>query len=102
MGQASDCSGAQSSQEGQPGVSKPREGQESVSFKTRASASGRKAPKLALRVVPLDPDTAVAMEQQGLPAYFELSCRCFFTSASRLSFLFSSQESTPSLQGHCH
>jgi hypothetical protein len=75
IGQASDCSGAQSSQEGQPGVSKPQEGQESMSFRARAPASGRKAPKLALRVVPLDPDTAVAMEQQGLPAYFELSCR---------------------------
>ena len=39
-------------------------------------ASGRKAPKLALSIIPQDAELAASLENQGLPAYFELSCRC--------------------------
>ena len=35
----------------------------------------RKAPKLALRVVPKDTETVEQIDAQGMPAYFELSCR---------------------------
>ena len=101
MGQASDCPGAHSSREGQPGVSKLQEGQETMSAKARAPASCRKAPKLALRVVPLDPDTAVAIEQQGLPAYFELSCRCFLPSANRLSSCSAARRVPPLCRSPC-
>ena len=39
-------------------------------------SSGRKAPKLALSIIPQNAELAVSLENQGLPAYFELSCRC--------------------------
>lgn len=44
--------------------------------KAPAPQKGQKAPKLELRVVPREPQTVHALEEQGLPAYFELSCRC--------------------------
>lgn len=45
------------------------------SAKKQGPSSGRKAPKLALRVIPKDPETAEAVERQGMHAYFELTCR---------------------------
>lgn len=45
------------------------------SAKKQVLSSGRKAPKLALRVIPKDPETAEAVEGQGMHACFELSCR---------------------------
>ena len=47
----------------------------SASAKQKGPASTQKAPKLALRVVPKDTETAEHIEAQGGLAYFELSCR---------------------------
>ncbi len=47
----------------------------SASAKKQGACSTRKAPKLALRIVPKDTETAEHVEAQGMLAYFELSCR---------------------------
>ena len=47
----------------------------SAPAKKQGPASRGKAPKLALRVVPKDTTTADQLDEQGMPAYFELFCR---------------------------
>ncbi len=47
----------------------------SASAKKQGLSSTKKAPKLALRIVPKDTETAEQIEAQGMLAYFELSCR---------------------------
>ena len=56
--------------------------------------SGRKAPKLALSIIPQNADLAASLEKQDLPAYFELSCRCLPRLWKTLLFLSSRHESS--------
>lgn len=62
--------------------------------KEQGPCSTRKAPKLALRIVPRDTETAEHVEAQGMLAYFELSCRWLPVAATCL------HPFIPSL-GHC-